>query len=96
MRSSAECSDTLQHLGRVLLVVQGHSLEDVMRLEIQRGRLAGTKEVGDVFHLNERHRRLFEADAWRSCREVDKPALQIRELLLERTRYRIIKESILA
>lgn len=44
--------------------------------QIQRRQLACAQEVGDVFHLYERHIRLLVLDTWRN-REIDEPGNRV-------------------
>ncbi len=46
-----------------------------MFLEIEGGGLAGSEEVRDVLHLDERHGGLLELDSWRSDGQVDEPIM---------------------
>lgn len=48
-----------------------------MLLQVQRRRLAGAEEVGDVLHLYEGHRGGLELDTGRREGEVDEPILRI-------------------
>jgi hypothetical protein len=68
---SAECTEALQDLGGVLLLIQVDGEESVVLLQVQRGGLTGTEEMGDVLHLDERHGRLFELDSRRRNDEID-------------------------
>jgi hypothetical protein len=56
------------------LFVEVDGEEGIVLLKVQRWSLAGAEEVGDVFHLNERHSRLLELDARRWDGEVDELA----------------------
>ena len=74
MGGSAECPDTLENLGRVLLLVQVDGEEGIVLMKVQGRGLAGAEEYGDVLHLDEGHGRRLEADAGRRYGEVNEPA----------------------
>jgi hypothetical protein len=67
---SAECSNALEDLGRILLLVQVDGEEGIMLVEVQGRRLAGAEEEGDVFHLHKGHCRSLEPEARRWESEV--------------------------
>ena len=71
MGSSAESTEALQDLGRVFLLVEVDSEEDVMLVEVQRWRLAGSEKMGNIFHLNKGHGGLFEFDSRGRYGEID-------------------------
>jgi hypothetical protein len=71
IRGSAERADALQHLGRVLLLVEVDSEEHVVLLQVQWRGLACAQEMRYVFHLDEGHGRLFELDAGGRKDEID-------------------------
>lgn len=70
MGGSAECPDTLENLGRVLLLVQVDGEEGIVLVEVQGRGLAGAEEEGDVFHLHKGHCRSLEPEARRWESEV--------------------------
>jgi hypothetical protein len=57
---STEGAETLEDLGGVFRFEEVDGKEAVVCRHIQRGHLAGSKEVRDVLHLYERHRGLLE------------------------------------
>lgn len=56
---------------RVFGFVQVDGEEHVVFLKVERRRLAGSEEVGDVFHLYEGHLGVLEFDAGRRYSKVD-------------------------
>ena len=87
MRLSTEGAETLQNLGRVLLLEQVDGQEAVVGGHVEGRHLAGFEEVADVLHLDEGHCAGLELD--RSMLWLDG---QIRQFAERNTVFQRIKQ----